>query len=337
MTGTGLTGTHLTGTRMTGTRMTGTRRGGGGAAVALAVALLIPAGLAAQQGPRDRLLVDAEWLRAHAQDDDLVLLHVGPESEYAAGHIPGARHVTLDMIAAPEDHDAGAGLSLQLPEPAALARTLEGLGVSDGSRIVVYWGPEGWATPAARVVFTLDWIGLGSRTSVLQGGMDAWTAAGGTPTSEVAAAGAGRRAGRVTPRPRADLVVDADWVLAHLEAPEFRIVDARAEVHYDGIQPSYLHRQPVRLGHIPGAANVPVFSVLDEHGNVRSEAELRALFEGAGVRPGQTVVGYCHLGQFATLMLFAARTLGYDVKLYDGSFQDWGSQERLPVELPTGG
>ena len=279
------------------------------------------------------LLVDAEWLGAHVDDRDLVLLHVGPEEEYVAGHIPGARHITLSAISAPEDHDAGTGLSLQLPEPGSVARTLADLGISDGSRVVVYWGPSEWTTPAARVVFTLDWIGLGARTSILQGGMPAWSAAGGAVTRSTPAV----RPGRVTPRPRDELVVDADWVLAHLESPEYRIVDARAEVNYDGIQPTYLHRKPVRLGHIPGAGNVPVFSLLDESGRLRPESELRALFDAAGVRPGQTVVGYCHLGQYATLMLFAARTLGHPVKLYDGSFQDWGSQAHLPVELPKGG
>lgn len=281
---------------------------------------------------RDRLLVEADWLEARLGRSDLVLLHVGPEEEYAAGHIKGARHITLSAISAPEDHEAGTGLSLQLPEPAALARTLGRLGITEGSRVVVYWGPSEWTTPAARVVFTLDWIGLGERTSLLQGGMAAWSAAGGEVSTEAPAA----RAGGVTARPRDELVVDADWVLAHLESPEYRIVDARAEVNYDGIQPSYLHRKPVRLGHIPGAGNVPVFSLLDENGRVRPDAELRALFEAAGVRPGQTVVGYCHLGQYATLMLFAARILGHPVKLYDGSFQDWGSQERLPVARPEG-
>jgi len=64
--------------------------------------------------------------------------------------------------------------------------------------------------------------------------------------------------------------------------------------------------------------------------------ELAALFRDAAVRPGDTVVGYCHLGQFATLMLFGARTLGFPIKLYDGSFQEWGSREDLPVEGPGG-
>lgn len=305
-------------------------RPGGSLATLLGVAMLAAtASGAGAQSARDRLLVDTGWLAERLGDADLVLLHVGPEEEYAAEHIPGARHITLDVISAPEDHAGGSRLSLELPEPAALARTLEGLGISDDSRVVVYWGGD-WVTPAARVVFTLDWIGLGGRTVMLQGGMAAWKAAGGAVTAEVPAAGHGR----LTPRQRSGLVVSADWVHERLSGREFRIVDARAPVNYDGIQPTYLHRQPVRRGHIPGAVSIPVFSLLDEEGRIRPEPELRTLFDEAGVRPGQTVVGYCHLGQYATLLLFAARTLGYDVKLYDGSFQEWGSLERLPVEGP---
>jgi thiosulfate/3-mercaptopyruvate sulfurtransferase len=105
-------------------------------------------------------------------------------------------------------------------------------------------------------------------------------------------------------------------------------------VHYDGVQATFFHREPVRKGHIPGAASVPYNSLFDDELRLRPAAELREIFAGAGVEPGQTVVGYCHLGQFATAMLFAARTLGYPVKLYDGSFQEWGRLESLPVEGP---
>ncbi|HUE76803.1 MAG TPA: rhodanese-like domain-containing protein [Longimicrobiales bacterium] len=291
-------------------------------------ALTVSAAAVEAQSTRERLLVDAGWLAERLDHADLVLLHVGSEEEYAAGHIPGARHITLDAISAPEDHAAGSRMSLELPDPEVLARTLEDLGISDDSRVVVYWGSD-WVTPAARVVFTLDWIGLGGRTVVLQGGMPAWQAAGGAVTAHVPTA----RRGRVTPRPRPELVVSADWVHERLTDPAYRVVDARAAVHYDGIQPTYLHRRPVRLGHVPGAASIPAFELVDEAGRIRSEPELRALFQASGVEAGQTVVGYCHLGQYATLLLFAARTLGYDVKLYDGSFQEWGSQDR-PVELP---
>lgn len=299
--------------------------------LAAALALATPLPAAAQQARTD-LLVTVDWLAEHLDDRDLVLLHVGPGDEYAAEHIPGARYVSLSDLSAPEDHDAGTRLSLELPDPDVLAATLEGLGIHDGSRVVVYYGRD-WVSASTRVLLTLDWIGLGDRARLLDGGMQRWKAAGHPVTAD---APPPPGPGRLTPRARSELVVTAAWVREHRTEPEYRIVDARAPVHYDGIQPTYLHRQPVRKGHIPGAVNIPFNQLWDDELLLKPEGELRAIFEAAGVQPGETVVGYCHLGQFATAMLFGARTLGHDVKLYDGSFQEWGSRDDLPVEGPGG-
>lgn len=303
-------------------------------AALLATALLAGLALAppaAAQQPRADVVVSVDWLAEHRDDPDLVLLHVGPEDAYAAEHIPGAHYVSLEAISVPEDHEAGAGLSLQMPAPETLAGTLEGWGIRDDSRIVVYPATD-WVSAATRVLMTLDWIGLGDRASLLDGGMQRWKAAGHPVTDEVTRPARGS----VTPRVRDDLIVTAEWVFEHLEDDAVRIVDARAPVHYDGIQPTYLHRQPVRKGHIPGAVNIPFNTLWDDQLRLKSEAELRAIFTEAGVEPGRTVVGYCHLGQFATAMLLGARALGYDVRLYDGSFQEWGSRDELPVANPSG-
>jgi thiosulfate/3-mercaptopyruvate sulfurtransferase len=104
-------------------------------------------------------------------------------------------------------------------------------------------------------------------------------------------------------------------------------VDARPPAFYDGVREG----QNGKKGHIRGAGNVPYDGVAGEDGVFLSADELRAMFEKAGVKPGDTVVGYCFIGQYATAMLFAARTLGYDVRLYDGSFEDWARRD-LPVE-----
>ena len=69
---------------------------------------------------------------------------------------------------------------------------------------------------------------------------------------------------------------------------------------------------------------------------LRSDAELRGLFTAAGVKPGDTVIAYCHIGQQATAALFAARTLGHKVLLYDGSFEDWSRHDGFPVEDSAG-
>ncbi len=271
------------------------------------------------QSPRDRLLVTPAWLASHLNDPDLVLLHVGDAAAYAQAHIPGARLVRQQDLATPH---AEGSLMLEMLPAETLRERLQALGISSNSRIVVYYGTD-WVSPATRIVFTLAWAGLGDRTSLLDGGMEAWKAAGQRVTAEVPPA----RRGRLAELHPLDLIVDAAWVRRNASAPRVALVDGRAAAFYDGVQATNR-----RKGHIPGARSIPFTEITDERLRVKSAAELAELFRRAGVKPGDTVVAYCHIGQQGTAVLFAARTLGYDVKLYDGSFQDWSARAELPVE-----
>ncbi len=280
---------------------------------------------ATEQDARSRLLVTADWVAERLGDPGLVLIHVGDEDDYRAEHIPGAHYASHRAISHPSSHGDGP-LILELPEPDVLQETLRGWGIDDDSRIVVYWGSE-WVTPTARVVFTLAWAGLADNTVLLDGGIDAWKAAGHSVTDAVPPAGAGS----VSVRPRTDLVVDAEWVQAHAGQPQYALLDGRPAAFYDGVR-----EDRGKAGHIPGAGSVPWTELIDESLHLRSPAELTALFAAAGVEPGKRLVVYCHIGQYATLVIFAARTLGYDAVLYDGAFQDW-AQRDLPVETVSGG
>ena len=159
---------------------------------------------------RKSLIVSTDWLAEHLKDNSLVLLQVGEKDEYTAAHIPGAQFIALADISTPR----GEGLALELPAVSQLKTTFEKLGASDKSRIVVYFSKD-WVTPTARVFFTLDYLGLGSRTSILDGGLPAWRAEGRSITTEV------RRPalGKLTPHPNGKLVVDAAWVNANLNKP----------------------------------------------------------------------------------------------------------------------
>jgi thiosulfate/3-mercaptopyruvate sulfurtransferase len=86
-----------------------------------------------------------------------------------------------------------------------------------------------------------------------------------------------------------------------------------------------------RHGHIPGARSVPFDEVVNDSNVFKSATELSDLFRSAGVKTGDTVIGYCHIGQQATAMLFAARSIGFPVLLYDGSFEDW-AKRNWPVD-----
>ncbi|MEO8505963.1 MAG: rhodanese-like domain-containing protein, partial [Acidobacteriota bacterium] len=201
---------------------------------------------------------------------------------------------------------------------------------SDDSRIVVYYGQD-WISPTTRVIFTLDYAGLGKVSSLLDGGMEAWVRDGHAVTEAVAAPKTGKLSA-LTLRP---LVVDAKYVFEHLKTPHVAIVDGRSASFYDGVDTGQSHDQVHRTGHIAGAHNVPFDSIVDEHSMLRSPEELAALFTKAGVQPDDTVIGYCHLGQQATAMLFAARSLGHPVMLYDGSFEDWSRHADYPVDNPA--
>ena len=101
------------------------------------------------------------------------------------------------------------------------------------------------------------------------------------------------------------------------------VIDARDKVFYDGVQSGGDRNGPPLLGHIPGAGSIPFGDVFDDKGFVEPAATLAELFKQAGVKPGDEVIAYCHIGQQATAVVFAARTLGYKVRLYDGSMNDW--------------
>ena len=90
-------------------------------------------------------------------------------------------------------------------------------------------------------------------------------------------------------------------------------------------------REARRRGHIPGARSVPYDRVVDDIERFRSAAQLADLFRAAGVHSDDTIIVYCHIGEQATAVLFAARTAGFPVLLYDGSFQDW-ARRNWPVE-----
>ncbi|MEP6820154.1 MAG: sulfurtransferase [bacterium] len=267
---------------------------------------------------RQSMVVSTGWLAQHLKDDSLVLLQVGEKDEYTAAHIPGAQFVNLADISTPR----GAGLALELPSVSQLKTTIEKLGVSDKSRIVVYFSKD-WVTPTARVFFTLDYLGLGDRTSILDGGLPAWRAEGRPITTEVRTPALGK----LTPHPNTKLVVDAAWVDANLNKPDVMILDARAAKFYTGEE---VGRMP-RGGHIPGAKSIPFSSLVEDSNKFKSIETLRQLFNAAGVKKGDSVTTYCHIGQQASLLYFVARYLGFAAHLYDGSFEDWSHRPELPV------
>jgi thiosulfate/3-mercaptopyruvate sulfurtransferase len=273
-----------------------------------------------QAAVKQSMIVSTEWLAKHLNDDGLVLLQVGDKKEYDAAHIPGAQYIQNSDISAPR---VQGGLTLELPPVDQLKAAFEKFGVTDKSRIIVYFGKD-WVTPTSRVYFTLDYLGLGDRTSILDGGLPAWVAEKRPVTMEVNTP----PRGSFTPHPNSKLVVDAAWVSANINKPGVAIVDARDTKFYTGEAAGNGNH----FGHIPSAKSIPFATLVEDSNKFKTPEALRALFNTAGVKAKDSVTTYCHIGQQASLLYFVAKYLGYDAHLYDGSFQDWSNRSELPIE-----
>ena len=288
----------------------------------LAVTNAIPQEKAANNpadAQRQPLVVTVDWLGDHLDDASLVLLQIGEKKDYQSGHIPGAQFLDYASISTPH----GQGLMLELPPVEQLVSVFEKLGVTNRSHIILYFATN-WVTPTTRVYWTLDYLGLGDRTSILNGGLVAWQAthhAVSTETKQPAK-------GSITPALRKEIVADAAWISSHLNQPAVTVIDARTHEFYNGSQSD----GSPRSGHIPGAFNLSYLEVIDQDNNKFKSADgLKDLFRTAGLKPGNLMVSYCHIGQRATVLYFAAKMLGYDAKMYDGSWEDWSRRMDLPI------
>jgi len=280
------------------------------------VALTIPilaAGLAAQ-APRDLpMLVDATWLAENLDVPELVVVEVDRErTSYDAGRISGAHFLPLDRIAG--------GSSGAIPEPLQLMIALQSVGVRDGNYVVFYGDP----LAAYRAWMTADYLGISDRMAILEGGLEAWIAAGQPLSTERPEP----RNGSFTFFPRNDRIVDADWIQARLAEGTITLLDARSRSEYDNIE-GVGTGEP---GHIPGARHLHWLD-LTENGEgevLLPMEELRSRFQAAGATPDGTVVVYSNTGERASVIYFVSRLLGFETRLFEGSPEFWRSR-RLPA------
>jgi thiosulfate/3-mercaptopyruvate sulfurtransferase len=277
-------------------------------------------------GNKDTMIVSTAWLGGHLKDPNLVILAISDKSGYEKEHIPGAQFITLQDVSTPmmDGH-----LMLELPSTEQLQKAFASRGITNESRIVLYMGKTDNLQSTTRVYLTLDAIGLGAQSSILDGGFAAWKSEGRPITSEVRAV----TPGKLDLCPQSDVIASADFVHSNMKHRGVTIIDARASRFYTGEAAGQNHNGSAqRAGHIPGASNIPFNSLIDEKGYFLRPDEMRAKLTGAGVNAGDRVVSYCHIGQQATVVYFAARYLGYDARLFDGSFEDWNAHTEWPVE-----
>jgi len=282
------------------------------------------AGAPSRSGPAIDPLVTTEWLQLEMARPDLVILQLGTAEEFAKGHVPGA--VALDYAREVVAPAVEGGMRVELPTIDALQAMLRAKGVTATSRVVIVFDQPATFVRAGRTFFTLEWAGLAGRVAVLDGGYPKWAR-----EARYVATGAGRRVApsvNLTLAPETARRATKDDVVATIGKAGMRIVDARDTVFYQDLRDN----QMPRGGHIASAVNLPFSTVTNADGTLRTRAELEGLVRASGVGADESLVSYCHIGVQGSWMYLALRVLGRDVRMYDGSFDEWSRDASLPVE-----
>lgn len=266
--------------------------------------------LAEQLGANDLVILDATLFLPGTPRDAL--------AEFEAAHIAGAAFLDLETLADPADPAPH-----MLPPDAMMTQRAQALGVNTDSRVIVYDNSP--IRPAARAWWMLRAYGLGASVAILDGGLPKWLAEGRAVESGAAQPRAGNAVARLD---RTQVRTKAD-MRANIDSGASQVLDARSAGRFTGAEAE--PRPGMASGHIPGSRNLPYAALFTADNSMKSDGELRALYEQAGIDLDRPIITTCGSGVTAAILLAGLQSLGKtDVALYDGSWSEWGMDPETP-------
>ncbi len=271
-----------------------------------------------KQYSRATLLTTVAELQKKLGSANLCIVDTRPAEDFAKGHIPGATHFDLFGLSLVDTCDAPLKAFMFM-----IHHILELRGVSETKEVVFYEGNSGMR--AARGVWFLEYYGH-PNVKMLDGGLQAWQASGAPVTIDCTAP----KAASFKTAERREVLATADDVLRALDHKDTIILDTRSEGEHFGTLV-----RAARGGAIPHSIHIEWTDNLDAAGKFKSNEELKAMYDHAGVTPDKEVYSYCQGGYRAAHSYIALRLLGFaKVRNYIGSWKEWGDRTDLPLEIP---
>jgi thiosulfate/3-mercaptopyruvate sulfurtransferase len=270
------------------------------------------------------VLVTTDWVAQNLNNPKVKLIEVDVDTAaYDEGHAPGA--VGFNWTSQLQDQTRRDIITKQ-----DLEQLLSEAGVSNDDTVVLYGDNNNWF--AAYAFWLLEMYGH-KDVKLMDGGRKKWADEGRPSTKDVPKPA---KTSYKAAEPKTELRAKRDQVLAALGNAKNALVDVRSPAEYKGeiMAPPGLPETAQRMGHIPGAANVPWAQAVAEDGTFKSPAELEQLYGTKGVTKDKDVIAYCRIGERSSHTWFALKhLLGYpNVKNYDGSWTEYGSLIDVPIE-----
>ncbi|MFM8867583.1 MAG: sulfurtransferase [Ilumatobacteraceae bacterium] len=274
-------------------------------------------------------IVETSWLESNLSNPKVRVIEVSTDpGVYEKGHIPGAANFRwhTDFVDA---------VNRDIVQRKRFQDLVQAAGISTDSTVVLYGDKNNWFAAWGVWIFKT----YGSKdVRILNGGRDKWVKEGRALTPAVTAVAKGNFTATPADRKLRAFLPDVVRIGRKIDK-KTKLVDIRSADEYNGkiFAPAGFQELAIRAGHIPTAKNVPWSTAVNTDGSFKSPAELKAIYAAAGIDGKTPVIVYCRIGERAAHTWFVlSQILGYEVRLYDGSWTEYGNSVGVPIANPAG-